>query len=40
VQAGGNESSGSMKDGVACLAVRAAASQGCLRDVIKMKCAY
>ena len=37
VQADGNESSGSMKGGVACLAVRVAAFQVCLMDVIKMK---
>jgi hypothetical protein len=37
VKAVGNESSGSMKGGVACLAVRVAASQVCLMDVIKVK---
>jgi hypothetical protein len=37
VLADGNESSDLMKGGVACLAVRVAASQGCLMDVIEMK---
>jgi hypothetical protein len=37
VQADGNESSGSTKGGVAGLAVKVAAAQGCLTDVIKAK---